>query len=66
EEVPRFFSRVRENAVGTPIQSVVGFKPILRSHVASVVHRSVSTYHGLVVGRLLVFSVLCCASASQR
>ncbi|MCE0480701.1 hypothetical protein HAX54_037752, partial [Datura stramonium] len=62
----RFTSRVRRNIDGMPVQSVVGFRPLLGSRVASAVHGSILATHRLVFGKLLVRSIFCCASTSQR
>ncbi|MCD7448440.1 hypothetical protein HAX54_042237, partial [Datura stramonium] len=57
---------VRRNADGTSIQFVVGFRPLLLSHVASEIRGSVSVTRGLVASRKLIYSFFCCTSTSQR
>ncbi|MCD7461192.1 hypothetical protein HAX54_045470 [Datura stramonium] len=48
-----------------PIQSVVSFRPLFGSRVASAVCGSVSATCLLVAGRLLTYSVFYCTLASQ-
>ncbi|MCE3215343.1 hypothetical protein HAX54_001992, partial [Datura stramonium] len=57
---------VRRNADGTPIRSIVGFRPLFGSCVASTVHGLLPETRCLVFTRLLTYSVFCYTSVSQQ
>ncbi|MCE2055680.1 hypothetical protein HAX54_043177, partial [Datura stramonium] len=60
------WDRFWQNVDETSVQSIVGFRPLIGSRVASVVRRSVPATLHLVSGRLFLCFVFYCASASQR